>query len=192
MDSIKELFTDIFNLDKKRQSLSPGQVGGILAIVLFLLPVMFYSFGFLALPAAYLIEFIFEPRNGIALYAAKLAVYFIKLVFGLAGSIWICSYVWPRRKPASEWPDSAMNDGPGKTLIIIGVVVTMIGVIVLFRDSIPFLRHFGRLPGDINIERENFSLHFPLVTGIIISIILSLVIYVIGRFKWTVAARDAL
>lgn len=76
-----------------------------------------------------------------------------------------------------------MSTWTGKILIITGAVLMLTGVLVLFRDSIPFIRHFGRLPGDITIERENFSFHFPIVTGIIISIVLSLVLYVINKFR---------
>jgi hypothetical protein len=76
-----------------------------------------------------------------------------------------------------------MNDGIGRALIVIGVVIALAGVVILFRDALPFLNHLGRLPGDINIERKGFSFHFPIVTGIIISIILSLILYLIGRFK---------
>jgi len=71
----------------------------------------------------------------------------------------------------------------GKILIIIGTILVLAGILLLFKDSLPFLRHFGRLPGDITIERENFSFHFPIVTGIIISIVLSLVLYVINKFR---------
>jgi hypothetical protein len=71
----------------------------------------------------------------------------------------------------------------GKSLIIIGAIILVIGLVVMFRDSLPFLKHIGRLPGDINFERKNFSLHFPIVTGIIVSIILTLVFYIISRFR---------
>ncbi|HOT45696.1 MAG TPA: DUF2905 domain-containing protein [Spirochaetota bacterium] len=71
----------------------------------------------------------------------------------------------------------------GKILILIGTILVLAGILVLFRDSLPFLRHIGRLPGDITIERENFSFHFPIVTGIIISIVVSLVLYVINKFR---------
>ena len=71
----------------------------------------------------------------------------------------------------------------GKSLITIGVIILVIGLVVMFRDSLPFLKHIGRLPGDINIERKNFSLHFPIVTSIIVSIILTLVFYIINRFR---------
>lgn len=36
---------------------------------------------------------------------------------------------------------------------------------------------FGRLPGDINIERENFSFHFPLMTSILVSLVLTLILW---------------
>ena len=47
---------------------------------------------------------------------------------------------------------------------------------------IQFLK-LGRLPGDIVIERENSTFYFPLATSIIVSILLSLVFYIIGRFR---------
>ncbi len=78
---------------------------------------------------------------------------------------------------------SKMSTWMGKFLIIIGSILLLAGVIVLLRDSLPFLKHLGRLPGDITIERKNFSFHFPIVTGIIISILLSLVLYVINKFR---------
>jgi hypothetical protein len=76
-----------------------------------------------------------------------------------------------------------MTSWIGKSLIIIGVIILGIGLVVMFRDSVPFLKHLGRLPGDINIERKNFSLHFPIVTSIIVSIILTLVFYIINKFR---------
>ena len=76
-----------------------------------------------------------------------------------------------------------MTSWMGKSLIIIGVIILCIGLVVMFRDSVPFPKYFGRLPGDINIERKNFSFHFPIITSIIISIILSLVLYIINKFR---------
>lgn len=76
-----------------------------------------------------------------------------------------------------------MTSWIGKSLIIIGVIILIIGLIMVFRDSVPFLKHLGRLPGDINIERKNFSIHFPIVTSIILSIILTLVFYIINKFR---------
>ena len=59
----------------------------------------------------------------------------------------------------------------------------MAGLFLVFRDSIPFLKYFGRLPGDIAIERKNFSFRFPIVTCIIISIVLSLILCIINKFR---------
>lgn len=66
----------------------------------------------------------------------------------------------------------------GRTLIIIGAVIVIAGLILTFAPKVPFL---GRLPGDIYIKRDNFVLYFPLATSIIISIILSLILYFFTR-----------
>jgi hypothetical protein len=76
-----------------------------------------------------------------------------------------------------------MSSWIGKLLIIVGILFVGTGILVLFKDSIPFLGNLGKLPGDINIERKNFSFHFPIVTSIIVSIILSIVLYVLSKFK---------
>ncbi len=67
-----------------------------------------------------------------------------------------------------------------KILIILGIVLIIAGAIILFIPKLPFL---GRLPGDIVIKRQNFTFYFPLATSIVISIIISLILYVIGKFK---------
>lgn len=61
----------------------------------------------------------------------------------------------------------------GKTLMIAGVVILIIGAVVYFGGKFTVL---GRLPGDIHIERENFSFHFPVVTSLILSIILTVIL----------------
>ena len=76
-----------------------------------------------------------------------------------------------------------MTNSAGKILIVTGAIVTAAGILILLRDSLPFMRHIGRLPGDINIQGKNFSFHFPLATSIIISIILSLILYVLNKIK---------
>lgn len=58
----------------------------------------------------------------------------------------------------------------GKILIVIGIAVIIIGVFFLMSIKIPFL---GKLPGDVRIQKENFSFYFPITTCIVISIILS-------------------
>jgi hypothetical protein len=58
-----------------------------------------------------------------------------------------------------------------KTLIIFGIVLILLGGLLFFSNRIPFL---GKLPGDIFIQRKNFSFYFPLATSFLISVILSL------------------
>jgi len=68
----------------------------------------------------------------------------------------------------------------GKVLIILGIVMVIVGLIIVLGPGIPF---FGKLPGDIYIKKENFRFYFPLTTCIIISIIFSLVLFIINRFR---------
>jgi uncharacterized protein HemY len=60
-----------------------------------------------------------------------------------------------------------------RLLIILGVVLLVAGLFWPWLSKLPF----GRLPGDINIERENFSFHFPLMTSIILSLVLTLILW---------------
>lgn len=64
--------------------------------------------------------------------------------------------------------------GSAKTFIILGVVFILIGGILSFAGKIPWL---GRLPGDIVIKKENFSFYFPLATCLLLSALLSLVLF---------------
>lgn len=66
----------------------------------------------------------------------------------------------------------------GRYLIIIGIIIVIIGVIFMMAPRIPFL---GRLPGDIYYKKDNFTFYFPLTTSIIVSIILSLIFFLISR-----------
>jgi uncharacterized membrane protein len=68
----------------------------------------------------------------------------------------------------------------GKSLIIMGFVIIIVGMVLLFSDKLPF--NLGKLPGDISFKKENFSFYFPITTSILISIILSLLFYLFGRF----------
>lgn len=68
----------------------------------------------------------------------------------------------------------------GKSLIFLGVVIIIVGIVLLFSDRLPF--NLGRLPGDLSLKKENFSFYFPITTSIIISIVLSLLFYLFGRF----------
>jgi len=59
----------------------------------------------------------------------------------------------------------------GKFLIFVGILCIVAGLFISYGPKIPF---FGKLPGDITIERENFRLYFPLATCILISLLLTL------------------
>jgi len=71
----------------------------------------------------------------------------------------------------------------GKVFIGVGVCVALVGVVMLIADRVPgignLLGWFGKLPGDISIRRDNFSFSFPLVTSLLLSVILSLLLYFI-------------
>lgn len=66
----------------------------------------------------------------------------------------------------------------GKFLILIGIITIIIGLILMLTGKIPFI---GRLTGDIVIERKNFIFYFPLGTSILLSIIISLIFYLLSR-----------
>jgi hypothetical protein len=78
----------------------------------------------------------------------------------------------------------AEGGGLGKLLIGLGVAVAVVGVLLLVADRIPGGSHLfswiGKLPGDISIKRDNFSFFFPLGTSIVLSVVLSLVFYLLS------------
>ncbi len=73
-----------------------------------------------------------------------------------------------------------MNDfSPfGKTLLIVGLAIAGIGLLVMLGGRVPWL---GRLPGDLFYKGEKFSFYFPLTTSIIVSVILTLILWLLGR-----------
>jgi Protein of unknown function (DUF2905) len=66
----------------------------------------------------------------------------------------------------------------GRMLIVAGIVIAVVGVVLVFAGRVPWL---GRLPGDIHIERGSWSFHFPIVTSLLLSVVLTLIFYLIGR-----------
>jgi hypothetical protein len=66
----------------------------------------------------------------------------------------------------------------GRLLIVMGVVITLVGVVMVMVGRVPWL---GRLPGDIHVERGNWSFHFPIVTSLLLSVVLTLIFYLVGR-----------
>jgi len=65
-----------------------------------------------------------------------------------------------------------------RILIVIGGILVVVGLALLLLPKIPWL---GKLPGDIVIKRENFTVYFPLGTSILISVILSLIFWLFRR-----------
>ena len=69
---------------------------------------------------------------------------------------------------------------PAWSLIVIGVLIVGIGLVWLIAPTFPWL---GKLPGDIVIERENFQFYFPVVTCILLSIVLTGIMWVVRYFS---------
>ena len=61
----------------------------------------------------------------------------------------------------------------GKLLMTLGVLLLLGGAVLYFGEK---YFNWGRLPGDIHIERENFRFHFPIVTSLVVSVILTILL----------------
>lgn len=68
----------------------------------------------------------------------------------------------------------------GKTLIVIGLIAIIAGLILYFAGD--RLNWIGRLPGDIRIEKENTRFYFPITTMILLSVVLSFILWIIRKF----------
>ncbi len=74
-----------------------------------------------------------------------------------------------------------MTDGIeyiGKFLVILGIIIIALGGLLLLSGKIPWV---GRLPGDIIIHRKNFTFYFPLATSILLSLLLTLIFWLLRR-----------
>ena len=67
---------------------------------------------------------------------------------------------------------------PGKLLIILGLTVAAAGLLLTFAGRIPLI---GKLPGDLRIERENFTFYFPFGSCLLLSLLLSLIFWLFRR-----------
>jgi len=69
----------------------------------------------------------------------------------------------------------------GKLLVCVGAIVVVVGLalMLLGRTNLPL----GRLPGDIIYRGKNTTFYFPLATSILLSVVLSILLYVIGRMR---------
>lgn len=70
-----------------------------------------------------------------------------------------------------------MNEQVGKTIILMGIILIVVGglFLLLGKGGLP------KLPGDIYIKKDNFVFYFPWVTSIVVSIVLSIIFYIISR-----------
>jgi uncharacterized membrane protein len=62
-------------------------------------------------------------------------------------------------------------------LIIAGIVLLAVGIFWPWVSKLPF----GRLPGDISVVREGFSFHFPIVTSVVISLVITILLWIFRR-----------
>ncbi|RJO64715.1 MAG: DUF2905 domain-containing protein [Candidatus Omnitrophota bacterium] len=65
-----------------------------------------------------------------------------------------------------------------KTLIFFGAVFLVVGLLLGFINRVPFL---GKLPGDMYIQKKNFSVYFPLATSLLLSILISMILRIWPR-----------
>ena len=73
-----------------------------------------------------------------------------------------------------------MQSSLAKLLMLVGGLLLIGGLLLYFFDKLPF---GGRLPGDIVVKKKNFTFYFPLATSILLSLVLTLVLWLISRFR---------
>jgi len=71
-------------------------------------------------------------------------------------------------------------DQLGRMLILFGMVLAAVGALLLVVGKVPWL---GRLPGDITIQRGRFTFYFPLATCLLVSLVLTLLMWLLSRLR---------
>jgi hypothetical protein len=66
----------------------------------------------------------------------------------------------------------------GRLLIVFGLVIALVGLVLVLAGRIPWV---GRLPGDIYVQRGNWTFYVPLATCLLLSVVLTLLFWVFGR-----------
>lgn len=89
------------------------------------------------------------------------------------------NYNYGDRKESNRIGHDDLSGQYRKGVFMVGGLFILLGIIFSAGEKIPWL---GRLPGDILVEKENFSFYFPLVTCLIISLLVPLVFFVLRRF----------
>ena len=73
-------------------------------------------------------------------------------------------------------------DSAGKTLVILGAGIMLLGAILWLGRGLPWLR-LGKLPGDISYQKDGFTLFVPITTMIVVSVALTLVLWVVAALR---------
>ena len=73
-----------------------------------------------------------------------------------------------------------MNPSLGRVLIVTGMIMILAGFFFIFGDRVPLL---GKLPGDISYKKGNTTIYFPVVTCLVLSIVISLILFLINKFR---------
>jgi uncharacterized protein (DUF3084 family) len=71
--------------------------------------------------------------------------------------------------------------GFGRPLIVLGLVLVLVGIVITFGDRLPI--RLGRLPGDVVYRGRNTTFYFPIVTCVLLSVVLSLLMWLFGRSR---------
>ena len=66
----------------------------------------------------------------------------------------------------------------GRMLVVFGLLIALVGIALVLVGRVPWL---GRLPGDIHIQRGNWTFYFPLATSLLLSVVLTLILWILGR-----------
>ena len=69
----------------------------------------------------------------------------------------------------------------GKLLVVFGAVLVVVGVVVMLLGRMNF--PLGRLPGDFLYRGKNSTVYFPLATSVVVSLVLSVLVYLVGRWR---------
>jgi len=80
-----------------------------------------------------------------------------------------------KRYARAPMPDTL---GTGRTLLVLGIVLALVGLLLMFVPRVPWL---GRLPGDFSFGGDNWRVYIPLGTSLLISLVLSLVLWLFNR-----------
>ena len=73
-----------------------------------------------------------------------------------------------------------MDQQTGKYILIVGLFIVLAGILIYFFHD--YFKWFGKLPGDIKIEKGNFRFNFPFVTMIIVSIIVTIIVNIFKKY----------